>query len=123
MIDALKAVDLPSKLTAQERSALLACDLPAPEIAACMKAIDDGALGDQWDRDHLTVNQGIKLHRGWKARQGKPAPTKKTTPTGLPDTVETGFRWMQMSKAREERDRADDAGGVLPALRAPDPRL
>lgn len=74
MIDALRDVKLPDKLTPQERSALLDSELPVEEIAACMAAISARKLGDQWDRDHLTVNQGIKLHRGWKSRQSQPAP-------------------------------------------------
>ena len=110
MIDALKAVDLPSKLTAQERSALLASDIPAPEIAACMRAVADHRLGDQWDRDHLTVNQGIKLHRGWKTRQDSPRPMNGTTGAFA--------RWLSKS-AQEEPARADDQAPVRRALPPP----
>jgi hypothetical protein len=73
MVDALRAVDLPSRLTPPERTALLGSDLPPEEIAATMLVVADGKLGDQWDRDHLTIHQGIKLHRSWKARQHRPA--------------------------------------------------
>ena len=114
MIDALKAVGLPSELTAPERSALLATDLPAAEIAACMQAINEGALGDQWDRDHLTVNQGIKLHRGWKTRQQAPPPA----PTGTTGAI---LRWSQNRRNREENARADDRRPVRPALPSPRP--
>jgi len=68
MIEALRTVGLPDRLTPQERNAVLASDLPVAEIAGCMAAIRDQQLGDQWDRDHLTVNQGVKLHRSWKTR-------------------------------------------------------
>jgi len=70
MVDALRGVGLPDRLTPQERNALLGNpDIPAGEIAACLRAVADHALGDRWDQEHLTVNTAIKLHRGWKTRQ------------------------------------------------------
>jgi hypothetical protein len=89
-------------------------------------AIADGTWGDAWIKGKLSI-RNVHQYRWpqWITRNTPTAPTadvpKKTTPTGLPDTVESGWNWMQMSKQREERARADDARGVLPRLRAPEP--
>jgi hypothetical protein len=96
------------------------------DFAACMVAIADGTWGDAWIKGKLSI-RNVHQYRWpqWITRNTPTAPTadvpKKTTPTGLPDTVESGWNWMQMSKQREERARADDARGVLPRLRAPEP--
>jgi hypothetical protein len=85
MVDALRGVGLPDRLSPQERNALLGNpDIPVDEIAACLAAIRDHQLGDRWDADHLTVNTGIKLHRGWK--------TRKQTGNGLPASARDVLR-------------------------------